>query len=173
MIAGCILEDSTDNESVIVFLGEDNVEVKEFSRNKEAIKLISERKPEIIAFNVGTEKSFRDEFTEKEEELKDEGFIFRPNSHEGELMKRLQAFKQHLFKEMAVKQPEVIRFEPQITAEELAINTDKGLESYGIETEKLESSKHFDAMLGAVTARFYQENNVRDYGVIVPGKDEE
>ncbi len=69
--------------------------------------------------------------------------------------------------------PALIRFEPHITAGELAIHGDDGLESYGIDTSGIRSAEQFDAALGAVTARFYQQNQARDIGIIVPENMEE
>lgn len=174
MIAGCILEDTVEEDSVIVFLGDDGVSVHQFETNQEAVELITEKEPEIIAFDVGLNEA-REGLTEDEEELQEEGYIFTPSKQDTKRIKRLEALQKHLFNEMGAEQPEIIRFEPQITAEELAIHDDSGLESYGIDTEEIKSAKQFDAMLGAVTARFYEQNQHTDLDVIVPktGESEE
>jgi len=80
----------------------------------------------------------------------------------------MEALKAQLFENMGAERPEVIRFEPQITADELAIHDDSALGSYGVDSSKIESAEQFDAMLGAITARFYEQNQVKDLGVIIP-----
>ena len=55
-----------------------------------------------------------------------------------------------------------------ITGRELAIDSDEGLEGYGIDSSGIESAQEFDAVLGAVTARFYQQGQVREMAVSVP-----
>lgn len=167
MIAGCILEDTVEEDSVIVFLGDNGVSVHSFETNPEAVQLIVEREPEIIAFDVGLNEA-RERLTEDEKDLQEEGYIFTPSKQDTKRIKRLEALQKHLFNEMGAEQPEIIRFEPQITAEELAIHGDEALQSYGIDADKLKSSKQFDAMLGAVTARFYEQNQHKDLDVIVP-----
>lgn len=166
MIAGLILTESTDQKSCIAFLGEDT-ETIELSTNPELIEAISERKPEVIAVDSGTERA-PGELTEKESELKEEGHAFTPTSHEKMKSRRLEAIQSELFAEMGAEGPEIIRFEPGITSTELALDSDEALESMGVHTENITSARQFDAVLGAVTARFYQQNQFSDMGVIVP-----
>lgn len=166
MNAGIILKNSTEEETQIVFLSAET-ECKTTSTNDEIIELIQERKPSVVAVDTGTRVG-RDEFSEQEEELKQEGYSFTPTSHETKKARRLEALKARLFEEMGASQPEVIRFEPEITAEELALHDDQALESLGVDPSSLENSEQFDAMLGAVTARFYEQNQVRDLGVVIP-----
>jgi hypothetical protein len=70
--------------------------------------------------------------------------------------------------ELGGESPDIIRFEPSITAEQLAIHDDAGFKSLGIDTSGIRSARQFDAALGAVTARFYSQNQYEDLGVIVP-----
>lgn len=164
MIAGLILSNSEQEESHITFLGDDTVSfsVKE---NSEIMEKIKEFKPEILAVDCGTEQ-MREELTPQEKDLKEEGYSFTPTSMEKKKSKRLQALKAALTREGV--NPEFIRFEPYITSKELAIDSDQALNSIGVDTDGLENSHQFDAMLGAVTARFYQQDQFRDLGVIVP-----
>jgi len=64
--------------------------------------------------------------------------------------------------------PDFIRFDPQITAKELSIDGDDALASYGVEPSDIDSARVFDAVLGAITARFYQQEQFQDLGIIVP-----
>ncbi|MFB6190537.1 MAG: hypothetical protein ABEJ91_03105 [Candidatus Nanohaloarchaea archaeon] len=166
MNAGVILKDSTEEKTQLVFLSGET-ECCRASTNDEIIELIKEREPEVVAVDAGTQVG-RDEFNEQEEELKEEGYSFTPTSHETKKARRLEALKARLFEEMGAKQPEIIRFEPRITAEELALHDESALGSLGVDASGLESSEQFDAMLGAVTARFYEQNQVRDLGVVIP-----
>lgn len=166
MNAGLVLKDDTSKDSHLVFLGEE-VSCYPLSTNKEITDLVGDREPKVLAVDVGTDVP-REELNKKEEELKEEGHVFTPTSHEPKRARRLEALKAHLFEEMGAERPEVIRFEPQITADELAIHDDSGVESYGVDPSKLENSEQFDAMLGAITARFYEQNQIRDLGVIIP-----
>lgn len=166
MIAGLVLTDSPEKECALAFL-EDEVSTFTVGSNQEIVELVAEKKPAVLAVNTGDEESL-EEFTRNEKELREEGFAFTPASHEKTLMKRLDALKQQLLEDMGVEQPEVIRFDPHITSDVLALHGDSGLEALGVDTSEIESSKEFDALIGAITARFYQQNQYRDLGVILP-----
>ncbi|MFB6208096.1 MAG: hypothetical protein ABEJ69_01990 [Candidatus Nanohaloarchaea archaeon] len=166
MNAGIILSSEPEKDCSVAFLG-DELETFSVKTNEEIVELVMERKPDVVAVDAGGEEA-PEEFTENEEALKDEGYVFTPHSHQNEKRKRLEALKNQLFKEMGAEQPEFIRFDPQISSEELAIHGDSGLESLSVDTSDIESAEEFDAVLGAVTARFYTQNNVRDMGIIIP-----
>jgi predicted nuclease with RNAse H fold len=164
MIAGLILTDDIEKESSLAFLDEE-LGCYKLSTNEEIVEKISEKKPEVLAVNVGT-KQAQKEFTEEEEELREEGHIFTPNSHQKRKVERMQSLERHLNHEMG-GEIEIIRFEPQITARELAIDSEKDLASIGVVGE-ISGAEEFDAVLGAVTARFYSQGQFSDLGVIVP-----
>lgn len=165
MNAGVIITDNTDKESYAAFLG-DKLQTYAFKTNEELLELIAKHDPRVIAFDAGTETSMK-EFNKNEEELKEEGHSFVPTSHEPRRSKRVEALKTSILHNTD-KQVEVIRFEPKITADELALHDDSGLEALGIDPSGIESAGEFDAVLGAVTSRFYSQNQFEDYGVIVP-----
>ncbi len=164
MIAGLILSNSEQEESHISFLGDETASFS-IKKNSDLMEKIKEFNPEILAVDCGTEQ-MREELTPQEKDLKEEGYSFTPTSMEKKKSKRLQALKASLKREGV--HPEFIRFEPYITAKELAIDTDQALNSMGVDPNSLENSHQFDAMLGAVTARFYQQDQFQDLGVIVP-----
>jgi hypothetical protein len=166
MIAGLILKDTTEEESIIAFLG-DELEIETASTNDDLAELIEQKNPEVIAADIGTVEG-REELNEDEEELKEEGFSFTPTAHERKRSRRMEALNSQLFQLMGEESPEAIRFEPQITAEELALHDDRGIESLGINTDVIKSAEQFDAALGAITARFYQQNQYEDMGGIIP-----
>ncbi|MFB6292211.1 MAG: hypothetical protein ABEI58_02345 [Candidatus Nanohaloarchaea archaeon] len=167
MIAGLVLKEDVEEESQIAFLGDDESSVQTAGTNQEIIKMVQKKQPVVLACDVGAEQGMKDR-TKQEEELEDEGYIFTPASHEPKRVRRMEALKAQLFELMGADRPQIIRFDPQITADELAIHEDDALESYGIDTSDIDSAEQFDAMLGAVTARFYEQNQVKDLGVIVP-----
>lgn len=166
MIAGLVLKPTVEEKSQLAFLG-DSLECVEAETNTDIVDKIIERRPEIVAADVGSEEGPR-ELTDKEQELKDEGYSFTPSSHDVKRTRRLEALEAQLFKEMGAEAPEIIRFDPKITSDELALHSDRSLESIGVEADGIESAQQFDAVLGAVTARFYQQNQFKDLGVIVP-----
>jgi len=118
-----------------------------------------------VAFDVGTVQG-PEEFTKDEQELQDEGYIFTPNSHQERKVERLQSLEKHV-KHKLDYIPEFIRFEPQITSRELALDDEKALNSLGVDGD-IGSAKEFDAVLGAVTSRFYGQGQYEEYGVVVP-----
>lgn len=165
MIAGIILSDNQQLDSKLTFLG-DELELFSLETNQEIVEKIKEFEPEIIAVDSASEVT-REEFSEQEEELKDEGYNFTPSRTESKKIKRLQALKAVLNRDME-DAPQFIRFDPHITVDELAIDGDDALSSYGVDPSDIESARQFDAVLGAVTARFYQQDQFQDLGVIVP-----
>lgn len=166
MIAGLILKDTTEEDSLIAFLDEE-LEIHNVSTNQELAELIQQKKPEVIAANVGTNEG-PEELNQDEKDLKEEGYVFTPTSHEAKRSRRMEALNAQLFEMMGAESPEAIRFDPHITAKELALHGDRGIKSLGVGTEEIKSSEQFDAALGAITARFYQQNQYTDMGVIVP-----
>lgn len=167
MIAGLVLKDEPGKECGVAFLDEE-LETYSVESNEEIIELLEEYGPEVVAVNASDKTSIK-EFSKDEEELREEGHIFTPLSHESELVKRFEALKAGCQQSLGPDMPEFVRFDPRITADELAIHNDEGLKSFGLETEDIRSSDEFDAVLGAVTARFYQQDQFEDMGIIVPG----
>ncbi len=165
MIAGLILTSDGEKKCNIAFLG-DKTETFSVKTNSEIVEKIEEFQPEIVAVNVSSEQS-REEFTKGEKDLIESGYSFTPSSSETKKVKRLQSLKAEI-EHKTEDLPDFIRFEPHITSEELALDSDKSLESIGVSADNIGSAKEFDAVVGAVTARFYQQNQYRDLGVIVP-----
>lgn len=165
MIAGITLSKNEELNSEVAFLG-NQLRVFSFETNTEIIDKIKQFEPDIIAVDSAAEVT-REEFSDQEEELKDEGYSFTPSTTESKKIKRLQSLKAVLNRDME-DAPEFIRFDPHITAEELAIDGDSALKSYGIDPSGIGSARQFDAVLGTVTARFYQQDQFKDLGVIVP-----
>lgn len=166
MIAGLILTATEQEESHLAFLGDEGVETFSIKDTGEVVDKIQEKEPEVLAANCGTELGSQ-ELTKKEKKLKEEGYSFTPSSVDEKKVERMRAIDRSL-KHYMEKPPEIIRFDPRISSEELALHSDEALESYGIDPSDIDSSRQFDAVVGAVTARFYSENQFEDLGVIVP-----
>ncbi len=166
MYCGIVFAEDDSKDSQVAFLGE-KLEVFTVTSNKEIIELVSERKPDLVAVNTGMEDI--NHLSDEEEDLKEDGFIFTPSRHDTHRVRRFQAFEGLLKQSIAVDDvPEFLRFNPSITRKELAIDGDSALESYGIETEDINSAGEFDAVLGAITARFYDQGQAEDRGIVVP-----
>lgn len=165
MIAGIVLSDNEQLDSTMALLG-DELKVYSLETNQEIVEKIKDLEPEIVAVNSAGEIT-REELSEEEEDLKEEGYSFTPSRTESKKVKRLQALKAVVNRTM-LDSPEFIRFDPHITAEELAIDGDKALDAYGLEPSDINSARQFDAVLGAITARFYQQEQYQDLGVVVP-----
>lgn len=176
MLCGIVFGEKEKDESSVAFLS-DEIESFTVDSNKEIVELVKERKPDIIAVNTSLEERRR--LSDGEEELQEEGFIFTPAKDDVKRVRRFQSFKAHLAQELSGDElPEYIRFDPVISGRELAIDSDDAFEGYGVNPSDIDSAAEFDAALGAVTARFFQENQVRDLSVSVPEpirekKDEE
>jgi len=165
MIAGIVLSDNEQLDSTMALLG-DELKVYSLETNQDIVEKIKDLEPEIVAVNSAGEVT-REELSEEEEDLKEEGYSFTPSRTESKKVKRLQALKAVITR-TTLESPEFIRFDPHITAEELAIDGDKALDAYGLEPSDINSARQFDAVLGAITARFYQQDQYQDLGVVVP-----
>jgi len=165
MIAGIVLSENEQLDSTMALLG-DELKVYSLETNQDIVEKIKELEPEIVAVNSAG-KVTREELSEEEEDLKEEGYSFTPSRTESKKVKRLQALKAVITR-TTLESPEFIRFDPHITAEELAIDGDKALDAYGLEPSDINSARQFDAVLGAITARFYQQDQYQDLGVVVP-----
>jgi len=151
-----------DGETKVAILG-DGTKIISAESNKDIVDALDSNS-NIIAINAPLIKS--DGLSDKEEELIDEGYSFSPSTHNKVLHRRALHLKQLLFEEGV--EAEVIRFDPMITSQELAIDGDQALNSYGVSSSDIDNADEFDAVLGAITARFYEQNQCQDYGVQVP-----
>ncbi|MFB6245725.1 MAG: hypothetical protein ABEJ03_05265 [Candidatus Nanohaloarchaea archaeon] len=166
MVGGLILKDSLDEDSVLAVIG-DETRTFSASTNEELADLFESQGIDVVAVNAPMNLR-RSEFNEQEEQLRDEGHIFQPSSSQKTLARRLEALKDIAFERMGSESPDFVRFDPQITSKELAIEGDEGLESLGVAPDGIESAEEFDAVLGAVTSRFYQQNQFEEKAVVIP-----
>lgn len=166
MIAGLVLTTTEEDESSIAFIGESDTEAFSVKDTGELVDLVVEKKPEILAVNCGTELS-KGNLTQDEEELKEEGYSFTPSANEKKKVERARAIDRSLKHHMD-NPPELIRFDPFISSRELALDSDKAVESLGVDASNIESSQEFDAVVGAITARFYSQNQYKESGVVIP-----
>lgn len=165
--AGLILSGEKGSKSFLSFLSDDGLEVYNVEKNSEIVEMLGNHETAYLAVDVGSKES-REEFTSEEEELKEEGHVFTPNSQAMMKVRRLEMLQRQVVDELGDGGPEFIRFEPYITADELSIHSDEGLNSLSINTDSINSSKEFDSVLGAVTARFYSEGQFEEKGVVIP-----
>ncbi len=158
MIAGLYLTEDKCKLAVI----DDGIKIEEYETNQEIVDNLEDI--DILAVNAPLTSGR--ELEKQEEKLQEEGYIFSPGSHDETLRRRAAHLKQLIEQKRVMT--ELIRYDPMITSRELALDGDKALESMGFETSNIEKSRDFDAVLGAVTARFYDQDQFEDFGVIVP-----
>ncbi|MFO7794496.1 MAG: hypothetical protein R6V35_06005 [Candidatus Nanohaloarchaea archaeon] len=158
MIAGLYL---TENECTLAVI-DDGIKIEEYETNQEIVDNLED----VDILSVNAPLTSGRELEQQEEELQEEGYIFSPGAHDETLRRRAAHLKQ-LIEQKGVM-TEMIRYDPMITSKELALDGDKALESMGFETYNIKKSRDFDAVLGAVTARFYDQEQFEDFGVIVP-----
>lgn len=161
MIAGVNLR--TDGVSKMAVLGDEEIEILDIDSNMDIVEALNE---DVSVIAVNAPLTADEGLSEGEEELIDEGYRFSPSTHNTDLKRRAMHLKQ-LFVEEGVES-ELIRFDPMITARELAIDGDQAVESYGVDSSDISGSDEFDAVIGAITARFYEKNQVKDLGIQVP-----
>ncbi|EGQ43215.1 MAG: hypothetical protein J07AB43_12050 [Candidatus Nanosalina sp. J07AB43] len=165
MLCGISFGESGE-DAAVAFIS-DETESFSVESNKEILDLIKDRKPQIIAVDTGLKE--RGSLSEGEEKLQEEGFIFTPAEDDVRTVRRFLSLKGSISQTIPGDEiPEYIRFNPVITGRELAIDSDEGLEGYGINSSNIETAQEFDAVLGAVTARFYQQGQIREMAVSVP-----
>ena len=163
-IAGIDLAENEERESGVAVLSSEGVEAESLRTNEEIADFLEETNISVVAIN----SSLRDVngLTEGEKELEEEGYIFQPASSSRNLVRRAQHL-QGLLAQTDMN-PEIIRFSPEITRKELALDSDSAFESLGVDMGSVNSDVEFDAVLGAVTARFHQQGQSEDMGVMVP-----
>jgi len=151
----------------LAFLSDD-VETFSETDDEQILKLIEERQPKIIAFSTSMQRSRPGEgFSEDEDELVDEGHSFLPRG-----MVDKDEIERAIFLRDSIKRlsfiPEMIECRPAVTMEALDIEGDADLEDFGIETSSIHNTQEFDAVLAAVTAKFYANDRFKEKGFVVP-----
>ncbi|MDY6777789.1 MAG: hypothetical protein SVU32_03925 [Candidatus Nanohaloarchaea archaeon] len=163
---GIVLSGDEDQRCGLAFLS-DRVETFSETDDDRILELIEERRPAVIAFTAPLNEPGIEGFREDEEELVDEGYRFLPpDLRDRDEMERTQ-FMMNAIKRLGFM-PEVIECRPKITADILDIEGDDDLEEFGVETGAIHNMTEFEAVLAAITAKFYENDQFRDKGVIVP-----
>ena len=164
--SGIDLTEEDNTESTVAFLS-DSLETHSLETNNELAEKVAEVQPDIVAVNTGLKE--RRGLSDEEEELQEEGHIFTPASQDTQRVRRFQDLKKRIQAHVSADElPEFVRYDPAITAKELALESDSALESLGVEASEIDSSREFDAVLGAVTARFYDQGQASEMDIVVP-----
>lgn len=134
------------------------------------LELIEEREPKVVAFSTPLKRvKPGTEFSEEEEELVKEGRRFLPRG-----MMNKDETERAIFLRDSVKRltfiPQMIECRPEVTAQVLGIEGDEDLERLGVPAEEIHNTAEFDAVLAAVTAKFYANDRFEEKGFIVPKK---
>lgn len=165
MICGISFGESKENAAV-AFIS-DKTDSFSVESNQEIADLIEEKTPDVVAVDTGLQE--RRSLSEGEQALQEEGFIFTPAKDDVRSVRRFASLKGSISQTVAGDDiPSYIRFDPVITGKELAIDSDENLEGYGVNASNIESAKEFDAVLGAVTARFHEQGQTDEMSVSVP-----
>lgn len=163
---GIVLSGNPETPCALAFLG-DEVTTYTTTDDEEIVEIIEEHGPRFLAFaNPIQGPDVDDGFRDGEEELVDEGYSFRPQAmHDADKLERA-VFLRNTLKRTVM--PEMIECRPKITADILDIQGDDDLEDFGIPVESIASMREFEAVLAAITAQFYAEDQYEDQGFIVP-----
>jgi predicted nuclease with RNAse H fold len=106
-------------------------------------------------------------FREGEEDMVEEGHAFLPaEMHDNDEMERALFLKNSLQRSGFMH--EVIECRPMVSAEVLGIQGDDELGDLGVPTEGIRNMREFEAVVAAVTAKFYANDRFEEKGFIVP-----
>lgn len=163
---GIILSGDSDTPCSLAFLS-DTVDTYTVKDDERIVELIKEHSPRFLAFsNPLHGPDVDDGFRDDEEELVDDGYSFRPPAmHDNDKLERTVFLKNTLKKTVM---PEMIECRPRITAEVLDIEEDEDLADFGLIVDAIRSMREFEAVLAAITAQFYAQDQYEEQGFIVP-----
>ncbi|MDY6789098.1 MAG: hypothetical protein SVV03_03995 [Candidatus Nanohaloarchaea archaeon] len=149
----------------------DELECFSEKEDKRILEMVADRKPEVVAFTTPLKADHKLKgFSDEEEELVDEGYSFLPRDmHDQAEMERTEFMKNSLKRH--APESEIIECRPMVTAEILGIEGDPDLEDLGMNTENIHSTTEFEAVLAAITAKYYANNMYRDKGFVVPKEE--
>lgn len=102
-----------------------------------------------------------------EEELIKEGYSILPQEMRNRRLLERAEFLCNSIKRSGVGST-IIESNPGLVAKKLGITGDRQLEAYGVDTSDVENVYEFDALLLALTARFYAEDEYEDKDIILP-----
>lgn len=164
--AGVILSGDPETPCALAFLG-DAVETYSVTDDEKIVEVIEDHEPRFLAFGHPMQGPDVDEgFREGEEELVDDGYSFRPQEmHDADKLERTVFLRNSLKRTVM---PEMIECRPRITANILDIEDDGDLKDFGLTVKKIHSMQEFEAVLAAITAQFYAQDQYEDQGFIVP-----
>lgn len=147
---------------------EEKLETFSTTEDQEIIENIAKEQPSVVAFTNPHIRREEKGFREDEEELVDKGHSFLPPSmFDNNLIERTVFIKKSIQQQY---QPKFIETRPEVSSDILGIEDDRDLEMLGIDTESIESMGEFEAVIAALTARMYTENDYENKGFIIPKK---
>jgi len=164
---GLVLSGDAETRCAVAFLS-DELETFTEKDDQRLLELIEERTPMVVAFTVPPEGSnVQEGFRENEKDMVEEGHRFLPpEMRDNDEMERALFLKNSLQRSGFMH--EVIECRPTISAEVLDIQSDDELEDLGVPTEGIHNMTEFEAVLAAVTAKFYANDRYEEKGFIVP-----
>ncbi len=172
MYCGIHLAGDTDDDSTVACISDAGTETFSVSTNDEIVALLEERRPEVTALNApptrATEPKKGDgAFRSGEEELIDEGHTMLPQGmRDRAVLERADHLSRHI--EASGIGTTLIESDAQIVSERLGIEGDPDLTARGIATEGISSTWEFDAVVLALVAKLYADNQCEDHDIVVP-----
>ncbi len=158
--AGLVFSEG-DEGAVIAILSEDSTELIEDASNEEIDEACSAHKVDVLAADAALRGSRQ--MNDAEREAQDEGHSFVPGFMNRERTGRMKQLVRRL--KPGVR---IVRFEPRVSMESLAVTDDSDLESLGVDADGIGSAEGFEAVVGAVTARLVSQGSFSDEGIVVP-----
>ncbi len=164
---GIVLSGDAGTRCAVAFLS-DELETFTEKDDQRLLELIEERKPVVVAFTVPMEGSnVQEGFRDGEQDMVDDGHAFLPvEMRDNDEMERALFLKNSLQRSGFMH--EVIECRPMISAEVLGVQGDDELEDLGVPTDDIHNMTEFEAVMAAVTAKFYANDRYEEKGFIVP-----
>jgi len=107
------------------------------------------------------------QFRSGEEELIADGYSMLPTAMRDRRLLERAEFLSNSIKRSGIGAT-IIESNPRLVAERLDIGGDTELKAYGVETEDIDGVREFDALLLALTAKFFDEDKAVDKDIIIP-----
>jgi len=172
VFCGLVLSGDRQTPCGVAFLGE-GLETFTETDDERILEFIEDRRPTVVAFTVPTDGSnVQEGFREDEQEMVEEGHSFLPPSMHDKAELERALFLRNSLQRLGFLH-DVIECRPMISAEVLGVEGDQELEDLGVPTEDIRTMREFEAVLAAVTAKFYANDQYEEKDFIVPKRLEE
>lgn len=115
----------------------------------------------------GLDPATAQQFRSGEKELVEDGHSMLPTGMRDRRLLERAEFLSNSIKRSGLGST-IIESNPKLVAKKLDVSGDRKLEAYGIDTTDIENVYEFDAVLLALTAKFFDEDQYEDKDIILP-----